>query len=61
MNNKTTYTVSEVAEIFNVHRTTVHYWINKGHIRKVVQVGDGWKRIPQSEIDRLMGDNCEND
>jgi excisionase family DNA binding protein len=56
MDNERTYTVSEVADIFNVHRTTVHYWINQGHIKKVVQIGAGWKRIPESEIKRLRGD-----
>lgn len=49
------YTVSEAADIFNVSRTTVQRWLDKGHI-KYVQIGSGWRRIPDSEISKLMGE-----
>jgi len=53
------YTISEVSNILNAHPDTIRTWDKKGKI-KTVRVGNGWRRFPQSEIDRILGgDNRE--
>jgi len=52
------YTVSEVAELLDVNKVTVQRWLDKGKI-KYVQIGNGWRRVPDSEIERIMGINNE--
>jgi putative resolvase len=49
------YTISEVAEIFNVNPATIRVWESEGKIRSV-RVGKGWRRFKESEIKRLLGD-----
>ena len=48
------YTKTEAARLIGVTRQTVHMWIKSGAI-KTVDIGEGWGRIPQSEIDRHKG------
>ena len=50
-----TYTISDFADIVGVTRQTVHRWINLG-IVKVVDLSGGWRRIPDSEIDKFKGE-----
>lgn len=46
------YTVSKAASKLGVSVDTVQRWLKNGDIN-YVQVGAGWRRIPQSEIDRV--------
>jgi len=48
------YTVSEASNLLGVSVDTVQRWLKNGDIN-YIQVGDtGWRRIPQSEIDRVL-------
>ncbi|NOQ47614.1 MAG: helix-turn-helix domain-containing protein [Methanococcoides sp.] len=47
------YTISEVANIFNVHPATIRCWVSEGKI-KAVRVGQGWRRFKYSEIKRIL-------
>lgn len=49
------YTVSEVADLLYVNKQTVQRWLEKGKI-KYIQIGNGWRRVPESEIERILGD-----
>lgn len=48
------YTVSEAANRLGVNKVTVQRWLSDGKIN-YIQIGTGWRRIPQSEIDRVLG------
>lgn len=48
------YLASEAAKMLGVHANTIKEWHRHGKINGV-QVGRGWIRIPQSEIDRIKG------
>jgi len=47
------YRIKEVAEILGVHPKTVQKWAREGKIKVVYTVG-GRRRIPESEIMRLL-------
>lgn len=48
------YTLSEAAKILGVHPKTIQRWDREGKIRCIRTVG-GRRRIPESEIKRIMG------
>lgn len=47
------YTISEVSNILNAHPDTIRMWDKQGKIRSI-RVGAGWRKFPQSEIDRIL-------
>ncbi len=49
------YRIKEVAELLGVHPKTVQRWAREGKIRVVYTVG-GRRRIPESELKRLLGE-----
>jgi excisionase family DNA binding protein len=49
--NKSLYSTSEVARVFQISRVTVFRWVQEGNI-KAYKVGKHLK-IPSSEIERL--------
>jgi len=49
------YTLSEAANLLGVHPDTVRRWNNTGKIRSI-RVSGGWRRFPESEIKRLLGE-----
>jgi excisionase family DNA binding protein len=50
--NKSFYSTSEVASVFQISRVTVFRWVQEGNI-KAYKVGKHLK-IPSSEIERLL-------
>lgn len=48
------YTISEVSEMLKAHPDTIRAWNRDGKI-KSIRIGNGWRRFPQSEIDRILG------
>ena len=48
------YTLGEAAKILGVHPKTIQKWDREGKIRCIRTVG-GKRRIPESEIKRIMG------
>jgi len=52
------YRVKEVAEILGVHPKTVQKWAREGKIKVVYTVG-GRRRIPESELRRLLGEKTD--
>jgi len=50
------YRLKEASEILGVHPRTIQRWDKKGIIR-VVRTPNGRRRIPESEIKRLLGMN----
>ncbi|AGT34159.1 DNA invertase [Thermococcus litoralis DSM 5473] len=52
------YTVKKASEILGVHPKTIQKWDREGKIRTVRTPG-GRRRIPESEIKRLLGINEE--
>ena len=52
---KSMYNISEAAALLGVNKQTVQRWLSSGSV-KFVQVGNGWRRIPESEIKRLLGE-----
>lgn len=55
MDTEKLYTATEAAGLLQVHPNTVKSWHRKRKI-KSVQVGNGWIRIPESEIKRILGE-----
>ncbi|GAB6103146.1 IS607-like element ISTko1 family transposase [Thermococcus atlanticus] len=53
------YTVKQASEILGVHPKTIQKWDREGKIR-VVRTPGGRRRIPESEIRRLLGETTEN-
>ena len=49
--NKSLYSTSEVARVFQISRVTVFRWVHEGNI-KAYKIGKHLK-IPSSEIERL--------
>ena len=49
------YTVKQASEILGVHPKTIQKWDREGKI-KVVRTPGGRRRIPESEIKRLLGE-----
>lgn len=49
------YTLSEAANLLGVHPDTVRRWDNTGKIRSI-RVSGGWRRFPESEIKRVLGE-----
>lgn len=52
----TFYSVSEAAKLLDVHRNTIHYWIEQGMI-EYARLGAAPQSpyyIPQKEIDRIL-------
>ncbi len=49
----TFYTVTEVAKLLRVGRSTVVRWIQLGQL-KAVKLPSGVYRVPKSEVDRLL-------
>ncbi|MEM2713236.1 MAG: helix-turn-helix domain-containing protein, partial [Candidatus Jordarchaeales archaeon] len=47
-------TLSEACERLGIHPNTLRKWDRQGKIRVVRTVG-GRRRIPESEVERLMG------
>jgi excisionase family DNA binding protein len=57
------YTVKEVAELLRVSESSVRNYVHRGII-KAIRIGAGKRatiRIPQSEIDALIGKDLESD
>lgn len=52
---KIIYTVTDVMEMLNVKRTTIHKWIDKGLI-KAVRIGREF-RIPKEFLDEFLSKN----
>ena len=52
------YRIKEVAELLGVHPKTVQKWAREGKITVVYTVG-GRRRIPESELKRLLGEEVE--
>jgi len=48
--------VSEVATALFVSRPTIYDWINKGMIKCIV-LPNGIKKIPESEVKKILGGN----
>lgn len=55
MTTTTLHTTSEAARLLSVHPVTIRRWIEAGHV-KAVTLPTGHFRIPQAEIDRLLGE-----
>ena len=53
------YTLKQASEILGVHPKTIQKWDREGKI-KVVRTPGGRRRIPESEIKRLLGIKEEN-
>jgi len=53
------YTLKQASEILGVHPKTIQKWDREGKIR-VVRTPGGRRRIPESEIKRLLGIQEEN-
>lgn len=52
----TFYSVTEAAELLDVHRNTIHYWIEQSMI-EYARLGPAPRSpyyIPQREIDRIL-------
>mgnify|MGYP000853422453 CR=1 FL=1 len=49
------YTLQEVAEKLKLNVRTLYKWIREGKLN-AVKLGDVW-RIPESELNRLLGEN----
>ena len=47
------YTITEAAELIGRHRNTISNWCTRGHL-EFIQVGRGWRYIPESEISRIL-------
>lgn len=54
MATSTLHTTKEAAALLAVHPVTIRRWIEAGQI-KAVTLPSGHFRIPQAEIDRLLG------
>jgi len=52
------YRIKEVAEILGVYPKTVQKWAREGKIKVVYTVG-GRRRIPESELKKLLGEKIE--
>lgn len=52
------YTVSEVAEMLNVHKLTVLRWIKENRI-KAIRLPSGRLRIPKEEVDKILVSKVE--
>lgn len=48
-------TVPEAAEVLRVHEETVRRWLQAGRLKGSKLPGRGDWRVPQSEIDRVLG------
>jgi excisionase family DNA binding protein len=55
MNETKYYTTGQVANILGVHKDTVRRWENTGKIRSIRMEG-GWRRFPESELEKLLGE-----
>ncbi len=53
------YTLKQASEILGVHPKTIQKWDREGKI-KVIRTPGGRRRIPESEIKRLLGIKEEN-
>ncbi|NJE12089.1 IS607 family transposase [Thermococcus sp. LS2] len=53
------YTVKQASEILGVHPKTILKWDREGKI-KTVRTPGGRRRIPESEIKRLLGETSNN-
>ena len=54
------YRIKEASEILGVHPKTLQRWAREGKIRVVKTVG-GIRRIPESVIRRLLGEEVKID
>lgn len=48
------YRISEASDLLGVHPNTIRRWENEGKI-KVIRIGKGHRKIPESEINRILG------
>ena len=55
MEKEILYTAKEASELLSVSHQTIKRWHRNGKI-KSIQVGNGWIRVPESEIKRILGD-----
>ncbi len=53
------YTLKQASEILGAHPKTIQRWDREGKIR-VVRTPGGRRRIPESEIKRILGETSEN-
>jgi len=58
LSNIKLYRIKEASEILGVHPKTIQRWAREGKIRVVKTVG-GIRRIPESEIRRLLGEEVK--
>lgn len=54
------YTATQAADAVGVHPNTIKRWHREGKINGVQLGSNGWIRIPESEINRILG-NTEED
>ena len=54
------YTLKQASEILGAHPKTIQRWDREGKIR-VVRTPGGRRRIPESEIKRILGETTKND
>ena len=45
--------MAELAELFKCHKRTILRMISRGEL-KTIQVGSRLKRVPESEVERLL-------
>lgn len=50
-----TYSVKEASEMLGVTVRTIQKWNDGGKIRCVTRPGSSWRRVPESEVRRLLG------
>ena|GEM_PF-717945 len=59
INDKTVYTIAQVAEELQVHHDTVQKWIQSGKLGSV-KIGHRTVRILQSDIDKFIKDRHDD-
>jgi excisionase family DNA binding protein len=52
-------TVAEVADALRFSRAHIRRLIANGQLRSIKTGPDGWHRIPESELERLLGTDHE--
>lgn len=53
-NNEKLYFVSEVSNITGIPTDTIKRWLRNGDYKYVQSVGNGWRRVPESEVKRMI-------
>ena len=53
-NNEELYFVSEVSNITGIPIDTIKRWLRNGNYKYVQSVVNGWRRVPESEVKRML-------